>query len=56
MVEVVVAIAGAEACRQAVKAMPEVISCHLVSREADFLLQVWCRISPGMSVCCWKRF
>lgn len=30
----------AEAFRQAVKAIPEVISCHLVSGEADFLLQV----------------
>lgn len=30
----------AEAFREAVKAIPEVISCHLVSGEADFLLQV----------------
>ncbi|QCI66195.1 Lrp/AsnC family transcriptional regulator [Phreatobacter stygius] len=30
----------AAAFREAVKALPEVISCHLVSGEADFLLQV----------------
>lgn len=32
--------AEATAFRQAVLTMPEVISCHLVSGEADFLLQV----------------
>lgn len=30
----------ATAFRNAVRALPEVISCHLVSGEADFLLQV----------------
>lgn len=30
----------AAAFRDAVKALPEVISCHLVSGESDFLLQV----------------
>lgn len=30
----------AEAFREAVRAMPQVVSCHLVSGEADFLLQV----------------
>jgi Lrp/AsnC family transcriptional regulator, leucine-responsive regulatory protein len=30
----------ATAFRSAVKALPEVVSCHLVSGEADFLLQV----------------
>lgn len=30
----------ASAFREAVQALPEVISCHLVSGEADFLLQV----------------
>lgn len=31
---------SAEAFRTAVKALPEVVSCHLVSGEADFLVQV----------------
>lgn len=31
---------AATAFREAVRAVPEVISCHLVSGEADFLLQV----------------
>ncbi|MFC3124300.1 Lrp/AsnC ligand binding domain-containing protein [Pseudoroseomonas globiformis] len=31
---------AAEAFRKSVRAMPEVVSCHLVSGEADFLLQV----------------
>ncbi len=31
---------AAEAFRKAVRALPEVVSCHLVSGEADFLLQV----------------
>lgn len=31
---------AATAFRQAVQALPEVVSCHLVSGEADFLLQV----------------
>lgn len=31
---------AAEAFRQAVRALPAVVSCHLVSGEADFLLQV----------------
>ncbi len=30
----------AEAFKAAVKALPEVVSCHLVSGESDFLLQV----------------
>lgn len=30
----------ATAFREAVRALPEVVSCHLVSGEADFLLQV----------------
>lgn len=30
----------ATAFREAVKALPEVVSCHLVSGESDFLLQV----------------
>lgn len=30
----------ATALREAVEALPEVVSCHLVSGEADFLLQV----------------
>jgi Lrp/AsnC family transcriptional regulator, leucine-responsive regulatory protein len=32
--------AEATAFREAVKALPEVVSCHLVSGEADFLLEV----------------
>lgn len=32
--------APATAFREAVRALPEVISCHLVSGESDFLLQV----------------
>jgi Lrp/AsnC family leucine-responsive transcriptional regulator len=31
---------SAEAFRTAVRALPEVVSCHLVSGEADFLVQV----------------
>lgn len=31
---------AATAFREAVRALPEVVSCHLVSGEADFLLQV----------------
>ncbi|MFC3127209.1 Lrp/AsnC family transcriptional regulator [Pseudoroseomonas globiformis] len=31
---------AAEAFRKAVRALPEVVACHLVSGEADFLLQV----------------
>ena len=30
----------ATAFREAVKTLPEVVSCHLVSGESDFLLQV----------------
>ncbi len=30
----------AEAFRKAVRSLPEVVSCHLVSGESDFLLQV----------------
>lgn len=32
--------AAAKAFREAVQARPEVVSCHLVSGEADFLLQI----------------
>ncbi len=42
---------NATAFRTAVTALPEVVSCHLVSGESDFLLQSSFRTSPPMSAC-----
>jgi Lrp/AsnC family transcriptional regulator, leucine-responsive regulatory protein len=39
--------AGAAAFRDAVRTLPEVVSCHLVSGEADFLLQAVLPDLPG---------
>lgn len=45
----------ASAFREAVLQLPEVVSCHLVSGETDFLLQSSFPTSPPTSAWCSKR-